>query len=124
MVHEIVVKLAMSLGTAACRRLARTTTPYFRALRNVLYPFENGCLVSLHEHQYRIREQRGVGFKREYKLVDIKGMNPFTLPLLVGNPDFAKDRPTIWYRGTNLKKIGHPKLSIRLNLTQRMYGLG
>lgn len=124
MMHDIVVKLLMSLSTHVCKRITHGLTPYFRALQNILFPFEIGCVVSLHEHPYSIVQQRGVGFKREYKLVDIKGINPILLPLLSINPTLIKGRAILWCRGNNLRKVSHPKLNIKLNLTQRIYGLG
>jgi hypothetical protein len=124
MMHDIVVKLLMLVSTHVCKRIAHALTPLFRALQNMLFPFEIGCVVSMHEHLYSIVQQRGVGFKREYKLVDIKGVNPILLPQLPINPNLIKGRAIVWYRGGNLRKVSHPKLNIELNLTQRIYGLG
>jgi hypothetical protein len=124
MVHDIVVKLLMSLGTHVGKRIARRLKPYFRALRNVWFPFEIGCIVSFHEHLYSVVQQRGAGFKREYKLVDTKGINQFLLPLIPLNPNLIKGRASVWCRSDSLRKISHPKLCIKMNLTQKVYGLG
>jgi hypothetical protein len=95
------------LGTAL-KRMATEVAHQLRALWAGRFSLQVGDTVSWNGGHFSILEKRGAACK----LADIRGINPWLLPALPFNPKLLEGKVPFWYKGSRLKKTGHPELKI------------
>jgi len=115
--HPLLLRALNFVLTGSLAWLAKKILPDIRALWAGMRPLSPGdTVISRDSRNYEVLERKGKMFGYVYKLVDIKGINPFLLPALPHNPDLTRNAPVFWYRGRNgrcyLRKTGHPELSL------------
>lgn len=119
MIHNIFFDIFLSylksLTSAAFNWLAKCLVSQFCTLWTIL-TLQIGDTVSWRGANFLVLEKRRAGFEYEHKIVNLKGINPWTLPLLTSNPALVRHAQVFWYRGRNLKKTGHPELRLKLSL--------
>jgi hypothetical protein len=111
----IFLRYLKSLALGAFKWLAMCLVSRFCAIWAIL-TLQIGDTASWRGDNFLVLEKRRAGLGYEHKIVNLKGINPWTLPLLTSNPALARHAQVFWYRGRNLKKTGHPELRLKLSL--------
>ena len=99
---------------------AKKLSPWATALSRGSCPLSVGDVVSMRNNRnYLILKRKGKRFNYEYLLMDVVGGNPWLLPLLASNSaSVPRNAAMFWAAGSSggcyLKKIGHPKLEIKI----------
>lgn len=123
-IHTLLTSVSVSLLSGAVAWATKAILPRLRALWAGVYPLLPGDTASRRNGEnFMVLERRGTAFRYEYKLVNVRKINPWLLPALCYNPQFTDEAAVFWYKGSKgscyLKKTGHPKLELRMPVLSR-----